>query len=285
MSQTSNLNTRYKHRLSRDKQQVARQFSRAANSYDKAASIQQQTASHLLTLLKQHRQFAAQYSGHWLDIGCGTGASLEPLLATGIEHISGVDLAEGMLNYAQQRFADSPLHTQLEYVQADADTLPFHYGSKRGIFSSLMLQWSEQPQATLAEWHRVLENQGILALATLLPGTQKELIQAWQQVDQHPHVNQFVPEHYLQALLNHQGFEVVLCQQQCLSEHYQSLPSLLRSLKAIGATNVNAGRKNGLGGRYALQQLDKHYPREHTNGQLLLPVSYQICWILARKAE
>jgi len=54
----------------------------------------------------------------------------------------------------------------------------------------------------------------------------------------------------------------------------------LRSLKAIGATNVNAGRKNGLGGRTALKQLNQVYPRSQT-GQF--PLSYQVYWLVLRK--
>ena len=129
---------------------------------------------------------------------------------------------------------------------------------------------------------RVLKPGGTLALATLLPGTQRELLQAWRSIDDKPHVNNFISAADLQQALLQAGLRSVSRQQSLLQEHYDSLTSLLRNLNAIGATNVNPGRKSGLGGRRALQQLDNAYPRER-NG--LLPLSYQVQWLLLRKEE
>lgn len=257
----------------RDKKQVARQFSRAAQSYDQAATIQQQAIEHLSSLIPDNK-------GHWLDIGCGTGAAFPALLNSGIEHLSGVDLAEGMLQFAQQQFNTSRHNKQLEFIHSDADQLPFHDASKDGIFSSLMLQWSENPLHTLNEWQRVLKPGSTIAIATLLPGTQQELSAAWHEVDERPHVNQFVDRQRLLEICQQLKLEIVTEQQQCLTEQYDSLTELLRSLKAIGATNVNSGRKSGLGGRAALKQLDQFYPRNKLGK---LPVSYQVFWLVLRK--
>lgn len=257
----------------RDKKQVARQFSRAARSYDQAATIQQQAIEKLISLSPAN-------SGHWLDIGCGTGAAFPSLLHSGIKHLSGVDLADGMLQFAQQQFENSEHTRQLEFIQSDADSLPFHDASKDGIFSSLMLQWSENPLHTLNEWQRVLKPGSTMAIATLLPGTQQELSDAWHEIDERPHVNQFVAKQRLLDICQQLNLDVVAEQQKCLTEHYDSLTELLRSLKAIGATNVNSGRKSGLGGRAALKQLDQFYPRDERGK---LPVSYQVFWLVLKK--
>ena len=39
-------------------------------------------------------------SGHWLDIGCGTGVALPHLRLKGASRVTGIDLAEGMLEAA-----------------------------------------------------------------------------------------------------------------------------------------------------------------------------------------
>jgi malonyl-CoA O-methyltransferase len=57
---------------------------------------------------------------------------------------------------------------------------------------------------------------------------------------------------------------------------------LLRGLKDIGATNVNAGRRAGLGGRQALKELEEVYPTEEDNGNIRFPLSYEVLWIYAR---
>lgn len=260
----------------RNKKQVAQQFSRAAHSYDRAATIQQQAIEQLLTLIPVS---ATAAGGHWLDIGCGTGAAFTALLKSGVQHVSGVDMAEGMLDVAQQK-ATSDTIQQLEFVRADADDLPFNDASKSGIFSSLMLQWSEHPLHTLNEWQRVLKSGSYMAIATLLPGTQQELTDAWHHIDQRPHVNQFASQQELLNICEQLNLTVIAQQQQCLTEQYDSLTDLLRGLKAIGATNVNAGRKSGLGGRKALKQLDEFYPR---NQQGKLPVRYEVFWLVLRK--
>lgn len=258
--------------LQRDKRLVAQQFSRAAHSYDQAAGIQLQVRNQLLSRLQRVN---GPLFGHWLDIGCGTGLTLPRLQQLGAQQVCGIDLAFGMIRSAR-RFA-SPT---IGLLQADADQIPLADASCDGLFSSLMLQWSEQPHSTLQEWTRVLKPGGTLALATLLPGTQRELLQAWRSIDDKPHVNNFISAADLQQALLQAGLRSVSRQQSLLQEHYDSLTSLLRNLKAIGATNVNPGRKSGLGGRRALQQLDNAYPRDR-NG--LLPLSYQVQWLLLRK--
>ena len=253
----------------RDKHLVARQFSRAAESYDRAAGIQQRAVSQLLNGLNN-------IQGHWLDIGCGTGVALPHLREKGALQVTGVDLAEGMLAAATSH-TDSNTHLLL----ADADDLPLPDQSTDGLFSSLMLQWSESPLTTLTEWRRVLRPGARLAIATLLPGTQRELQSAWQAIDNRPHVNEFTPRNELLAALHQAGFGNIQDSQACLTEYYDSLTDLLRGLKQIGATNVNPGRRAGLGGRNAIRQLDAHYPATEQDGQLRYPLSYEILWIYA----
>ena len=256
----------------RDKQQVARQFSRAATSYDSAAGIQQRAVSHLLSGLDE-------LQGHWLDIGCGTGVALPHLRLKGANKVTGIDLAEGMLESAQAHQDD---HTEL--LLADADELPIADASADGLLSSLMLQWSEDPFATLSEWHRVLKPGARLAIATLLPGTQREIQQAWHAIDNRPHVNEFTDLDTLQQALNDSGFINISSDTACLREEYDSLTALLRGLKQIGATNVNPGRREGLGGRAALKALEAHYPTEIHEGQTVFPLSYEVVWIFATAA-
>lgn len=256
--------------MSRDKRLVARQFSRAATSYDAAAEVQQFALNQLLQLLPD------QLSGHWLDIGCGTGAAVAPLLEKGTIQLTGIDMAAGMLQQAQQKYQNS----QLSWLQADADQLPLADATVEGVVSSLMLQWSETPATTLKEWHRALKPGGVLAVASLLPGTHQELQQAWQAIDQRPHVNRFTGQGDICRAIKDAGLILEQQQQRCYTQWFAGLTPLLRCLKAIGATNVNPGRATGLGGRFALQQLQHHYPKD-SQGQY--PLSYQLHWWLARK--
>ena len=57
-----------------------------------------------------------------LDVGCGPGALSAAAAARGA-HVTGVDLAEGMLAEARRR------HPEIEFVRADAEALPFADGA------------------------------------------------------------------------------------------------------------------------------------------------------------
>lgn len=258
----------------RNKQQVSHQFSRAAATYDQAAQVQARALDGLLRRLQQHRP-SGWIQGQWLDIGCGTGKAFEPLRALGAQGITGVDLSEGMLRQAQQRTDD---HTHL--LLADADALPLQDNSMDGLISSLMLQWSENLTITLQEWARVLKPGGTAAIATLMPGTHQELQQAWAHIDDFVHVNQFSSADQLCHSARKAGLHIKTLEQLPLVEHHPDLRTLLRQLKAIGATNVNTGRQPGLTTRKTLSKLEQNYPRDD---QQQLPLTYQAGWLILTK--
>ena len=263
----------------RKKSQVSHQFSRAATSYDEAATIQQQALDVLIERLKQSQgeQQIPDIQGEWLDIGCGTGKAFDPLSNAGASKITGLDLSQGMLKVAALR-----ANSNVSLVQADADELPVADHSLDGILSCLMLQWSQNTHHTLKEWARTLKAGGTMAIATLLPGTHDELALAWAKVDDHTHVNRFDSPGLLTSAFDEANLTIRKLHQTTLTERYSSLPELLRSLKAIGATNVNPGRQKGLMTRSTLRQLEQHYPRDK---QGRLPLSYEVCWIIASGPE
>ncbi|WP_028292630.1 methyltransferase domain-containing protein [Oceanobacter kriegii] len=282
----------------RDKQQVGRQFSRAASSYDGAASIQQQALDQLMLRLAPHIEQPAPQA-LWLDIGCGTGNAFEPLTKLGVNQLHGFDLADGMLEVAhrkadhlrQQHLQSQPNLQQnaalnIELTQADADHLPLADQQAAGMISSLMLQWSEHTERTLREWHRVAKPGALLAVATLLPGTHAEIHQTWQHIDSYRHVNRFDSESDIKQALAESQWQLLEWHTELLQEHHNSVPELLRCLKAIGATNVNSGRRPGLNGRQILRLFEQHYPRT-SEGPLQgqCPLSYQVCWFIARKPD
>jgi len=288
----NNLATAHAHRA---KQQVASQFSRSSQSYDQAARIQQYSA---LELVKQLSSFInspitqPQESGlsHWLDLGCGTGFAVPTLIEQGIQRITGADLAHGMSVTSHQKLAQLPFHA----VTADAENLPFASACFNGIYSNLMMQWSEQVRQLFSEASRVIKPGGLFAFATLGPRTMHELKSAWQQVDPFVHVNSFSSK---SQVINdcEQFFDIESCQQQEVVQHHKNLSSLLKELKAIGATNVNPGRRQGLGGRERLRKLDDAYrnvchsklrksaQEEPTAPPSTLSLTYDLIWVIARK--
>lgn len=265
--------------LPRKKQQVASQFNRAAKTYDGAARIQHFSALELAQQLQLiHDANHSVTEGTWLDLGCGTGFAVPTLIRQGAKQVVGADLAHSMCLASEEKLRNLPFIS----VTCDAENLPFAKDSFDCIYSNLMIQWSEQLTDLFYEAQRVLKPGGLFAFATLGPRTMFELKQAWQQVDPYTHVNQFDNKSDL-ALACEEFFDIESIQQQDVVQHHPSLTSLLKELKAIGATNVNSGRRPGLGGRERLRKLEQAYRQQSVTDNDSLPLTYDLIWVIARK--
>lgn len=105
-----------------------------------------------------------------LDIGCGTGAStIAAALKTGpTGHVTGLDIAEQLLNRARRRSDDAGLQNT-SFILADAQTYPFVAESFDAIISRFGLMFFESPVAAFANMARGLKLNGRLVFAAWAP--------------------------------------------------------------------------------------------------------------------
>lgn len=253
-----------------DKALVAASFSKAAGSYDGVAELQRQVADALLARLPTHTV------KRWLDVGVGTGYCSR-VLASRYPHAQGValDLAMGMLQVARQQEAASA------YVQGDAEALPLASDSVDLLISSLAVQWCGDFAAVLSEARRVLRPGGVLAFSSLCQGTLHELRSSWQAVDGGVHVNRFRRWDDYQNLVADCDMQLIGLQEQAHILCFNDLRSLTRSLKEVGAHNINQGRPEGLTGRARLRALQQAYESFRTEDGL--PATYRVVYGLLRK--
>jgi len=247
-----------------DKRAVAQSFSRAAGQYDAIARIQASVRDALLLRCDDMPVSSV------LDLGCGTGAALEALRQNyrGTSLLA-ADIAEGMLQFAQRH------HEGVTFIAADAEQLPLANASIDRIVSSLALQWCESPAAWFTEIWRVLKPGGRAYIATLGTDTLSELYHAWCMADPaHVHVNAFVSLQALRLAATAVPWAQAGIDEQLYCDHHASLGDVLRSIKDIGAHNINAGRARGLTGRRQLLALQQAYESFRCDGQL--PVSYHV---------
>lgn len=248
----------------RDKRLVAASFSRAAASYDQVAQLQRAIADQLAAWLP------AEPVETLIDLGSGTGYSNSVLQPLASEHLVSIDLAEGMLAFSRGNGARG------RFVAGDAENLPLADRSVDLLWSSLALQWSEQPDALFAELARVLRPGGRVLLSTLGPDTLTELKQSWAQVDAHQHVNSFMEiSRWLEFAA---GLELVRHQPETRVQQYRELNQLLRELRALGAHNVNPDRPQGLGGQGSLKQMIRAYEQFRSEDGLL-PATYEVHYL------
>jgi malonyl-CoA O-methyltransferase len=254
------------------KQDIAVSFSRSAQHYDSVAQLQRDVGQGLLSVLDDVRIAPRRV----LDLGCGTGyfrAALQDRFSDA--HYVGVDLAEGMI-----RFARDACVKPADWLVGDAEALPLASNSVDVVFSSLAIQWCYQPQLLFAELHRVLRPGGCCVFSTLGPGTLHELRDAWSLVDNHRHVNRFLPVAQLQAASAMPGVQLAL-NQQSFEMHYDRVADLLRELKTLGAHNMNRGRPTGLTGRRRLLNMFEAY--EAYRNESGLPATYDVIYGVLKK--
>lgn len=248
------------------KKDVAASFSRAAVLYDSVATLQRDVGSQLLSRLGHEPGACASL----LDLGSGTGYFYPDLHRRfpGADYI-GLDLAVGMAEFACERFGGEGA-----WVVGDAESLPLATSSVDLVFSSLAIQWCHRPKHLFAELARVLKPGGRCVFTSLGPGTLCELRSAWAAVDEHQHVNTFLPVAELEAAAASLSGISLSLETRNYRMEYQRVGDLLAELKTLGAHNMNSGRPAGLASRKSLQGMLQAYESWREGGAL--PATYEV---------
>ncbi len=249
------------------KKRIAENFSKAADTYDKAATLQKRVAARTMLGLP-----VAVSLKQVLDLGTGTGQQSLQLSRQFPEAVvTGMDMAMGMLRFASELCPD---RKQQIWCSGDIEALPFRNNSFDLVFSSLAIQWCDLPRV-LAEVSQVLKPGGRFVFSTLAEGSLSELDYAWRAVDEPDRVNQFACYEWQKKIISSSTLNTVLLSRQTEVMYYQDVISLLRELKSLGVNTVLAGR-NGLITRNKLQGLQRAYERFRT--EMGLPLSYQVIY-------
>lgn len=255
-----------------NKLRIAQSFSRAAHTYDRAAHLQREIGNHLFTLIPVLSEVNTV-----VDLGCGTGFFTQALNDKfPRSQIIGLDIAKGMLDFAQAQCHDS-----IQWVCADAEALPFSDDSVNFIFSSLAIQWCDNLHQALTEIKRVLQPGGMAVLSTLGSQTLNELKQSWEVVDAQPHVNQFLTHNEIKNTVQEMQFSTQHITSQQTVLKYHSPMELMRELKELGAHEVTQKQSAGLMGKNRFQSFLKGY--QSFKKETFFPATYEIIYITIQK--
>lgn len=267
-----------------DKARARASFGRAAETYDAAAILQKQVRDEMLSrldLVKISPQVI-------LDAGCGTGAASHALQKRFAKsQVVSLDFALPMLQ--KTRSHDLGLLSQLKslfgstkqsLLCADIEALPLASASTGLIWSNLAIQWCNDLDAALQEFHRVLQPEGLLMFSTFGPDTLRELRAATNQNNvgepSRTSVSRFIDMHDIGDALVRAGFSAPVLDVERFTLTYDDVKSVMRDLKSIGAHNATDGRARGLLGRGFLQKLQENYEQFRSEGKL--PATFEVVY-------
>ena len=98
--------------------------------------------------------------GHWLDVGCGTGAFSQTILdSTAPGSVMGIDRSEFYVAFAREQVQDD----RVRFEVGDAQALPVETGGYHAVVSGLVLNFVPEPHQAVAEMARAARPEGVVA--------------------------------------------------------------------------------------------------------------------------
>lgn len=260
-----------------DTAQVRRSFGRAAASYDAHAILQQEVQSRLQERLDD----ADLAPSRIVDLGSGTGHGTAALRKRYPQaQTIALDLALPMLRAAKK---NRGWLRPFARVCGDVEALPLVESSVDLLHSNLCLQWSGNLEAAFENFRRVMRPKGLLLFSTFAPQTLNELRAAFAEVDGDAHVSGFLDIQQIGDALLAAGFRDPVLERDVFTLTYPDVRSLMRELRAIGATNADRGRSRALTGKRHLQRVIDAYEPFRQDG--LLPATYEVVYAQAWAPE
>lgn len=265
-----------------DKARARASFGRAADTYDAAAILQKQVREEMLSRLD-----LVKLNPHTiLDAGCGTGLASHALQKRfANSQVVSLDFALPMLQKTRKTNPNKGLMGQVKslfggtkqnLLCADIEALPLANASVGLVWSNLAIQWCNDLDAALQEFHRVLQPEGLLMFSTFGPDTLKELRVATSTQNGVTSVSRFLDMHDIGDAMVRAGFSAPVLDVEGFTLTYDDVKSVMRDLKNIGAHNATDGRARGLLGRGFLQNLETNYEQFRVNGKL--PATFEVVY-------
>ncbi len=96
-----------------------------------------------------------------LDLACGTGDFSFEALRQGIPNVTGADLSQQMLSFAEKKAKQRGLDKKISFIHSDAENLPFEENFFDAVTVAFGVRNFENLKKGLSEIHRVLNDDGI----------------------------------------------------------------------------------------------------------------------------
>jgi malonyl-CoA O-methyltransferase len=243
-------------------------FSESADQYDILASLHREIGRELV---KKTTKFDAATI---LDVGCGTGyVANKAKFFFPESRIVGLDLAEGMLEKAQEKHEG----IAIDWVQGDAARLPFKKQSIDLVLSNFAYQWIDLPQS-FKEVKRVLTPKGSMYITLFGFKTCQELFESLGFVLPKKNFARLPSLDDVQKALADAGILQAHVDYELIKVQFKDVLELLGWLKAIGANNLS---DDIFLGKNALTRVQEFYRTRYPYHDGIC-ASFEVIWVEAK---
>ncbi len=203
---------------------VRHRFAMASDTYDEQAKAQKQITNHLANLIATHLD--TKQSIDVFEFGCGTG-ELTKDISTQFELNS---LLVNDITPISKAFESKLEAIDYTFMEGDVEELDLGQCKFDLIAGASVIQWLHDIPSFLEKCNKALKSGGILAFSTFLPTNLLE-IRTTTGVGL-----KYLP--IIDWMSYFTDYEVLECQKQSVSMHFDNPKEVLRHLKLTGVTGL-----------------------------------------------
>ncbi|HTV38792.1 MAG TPA: methyltransferase domain-containing protein [Xanthobacteraceae bacterium] len=179
----------------------------------------------------------------------------------------------------------APEQTNIKFVAADVEALPFANACLDLVVSALALQFANDLPGTLIQIRRALRPDGLLLAALAGGDTLTELRQSFAEAESEieggvsPHVAPFADVRGLGDLLQRAGFALPVTDSDRYTLRYATPFALMHELRRMGATNALVARRRTPLRRATLMRMAEIYQQRFADADGRVRVTFEIVWL------
>lgn len=145
------------------------------------------------------------------------------------------------------------------------------------VWANMLLHQAADPQALLADWHRVLAVDGFLMFSCLGPDTLQELRTVYARMGWPMPSHEFTDMHDWGDMLVHAGFAEPVMDMERLTLTWATPEALLTELRELGP-NLHPDRFPGLRGKTWLRRLEAELARALAGPDGRLALTFEVIY-------
>jgi SAM-dependent methyltransferase len=175
--------------------------------------------------------------------------------------------------------------TNIKFVAADEEALPFRSGSLDLVVSALALQFANDLPGVLVQIRRALKPDGLFLAALAGGDTLTELRQSFAQAESEveagvsPHVAPFADVRALGDLLQRAGFALPVADGDRYTLRYATPFALMDDLRRMGGSNALVDRRRKPLRRATLMRMVDIYRQRFADSDGRVRATFEIVWL------